>query len=113
MAKLFVGGIKFEATEPQLADFFSQFGEVKSCKLVHDRETGRPRGFGFVEFASKGEADLAIQGANGAYFMGRPLNVNEAREREQTPRTGGQNQSRGSGREQYSDRGSNNNRGGY
>ena len=88
MPKLFVGGIKWEATKEQLEDHFSQFGDVVSCKMVTDKETGKPRGFSFIEFATDAEANRAIEGGNGQQFMGRPLTVNMAREREHTARGG-------------------------
>ncbi|MEQ8850504.1 MAG: RNA-binding protein [Phycisphaerales bacterium] len=85
--KLYVGNLSYDTTEDALRDYFSQHGEVTSATLVMDRETGRPRGFGFVEFADAESAKKAIDATNGQEFDGRTLNVNEARPRE--PRSGG------------------------
>lgn len=85
--KLYVGNLPFTATENDLRDLFAQHGEVTSANLVMDRETGRPRGFGFVEFADAAQAKTAIDELNGKDFGGRDLTVNEARPRE--PRSGG------------------------
>ena len=76
--KLYVGNLPFSATEDEVRDLFSQHGEVHSVNLISDRETGRPRGFGFVEMEN---ADAAIDALNGQDFGGRTLNVNVARER--------------------------------
>ncbi|CAG0998782.1 hypothetical protein PHYC_02735 [Phycisphaerales bacterium] len=84
MTKLYVGNLSFNTTESQLHDLFAAFGEVKSASLVMDRDTGRPRGFGFVEFGSADHAQAAIAGMNGKNVDGRDLTVNEAK-----PRTGG------------------------
>lgn len=78
--KLYVGNISFQTTEDDLRQAFGQFGEVTSASIVTDRETGRSRGFAFVEMASG--ADEAIAGMNGADFGGRTLTVNEAKPRE-------------------------------
>ncbi|GJM19495.1 MAG: hypothetical protein DHS20C14_17080 [Phycisphaeraceae bacterium] len=85
--KLYVGNLSYDATESELRDLFGQHGEVTSVTLVMDRETGRPRGFGFVEFADAEAARKAIEAVNGQEVGGRTLNVNEARPRE--PRSGG------------------------
>ncbi|MDK2957636.1 MAG: hypothetical protein PWQ57_3134 [Desulfovibrionales bacterium] len=79
---IYVGNLPFQATEDELRAAFSEFGEVISVKLITDRETGRPRGFGFVEIEDAG-ADDAVQAMNGASFGGRTLKVNEARPRPQ------------------------------
>lgn len=81
MTKLYVGNLSFNTTESQLRDLFAAFGEVTSASLVTDRETGRPRGFGFVEFASGEHAQAAIAGMNGKNVDGRDLTVNEAKPR--------------------------------
>ena len=86
--KLYVGNLSFNSTEDDIRTQFSNFGEVISVNLITDRETGRLRGFGFVEMASDG-ADAAMQGLNGKDFGGRDLRVNEAEERQ--PRAGGYN----------------------
>lgn len=81
--RLYVGNLPFSADEDQVRDLFAQKGRnVTEVKLVTDRDTGRPRGFGFVEMASAEEADSAIRDLNGFSFGGRPLTVNEARERQ-------------------------------
>lgn len=85
--KLYVGNLPFSTTADDLREAFEEFGEVISAELVSDRETGRSRGFAFVEM-SEG-AERAIETLNGADFQGRALTVNEARPREDRPRTGG------------------------
>jgi len=81
---IYVGNLPFSATEDEVSRLFSQHGTVHSVKLITDRETGRPRGFGFVEMDRSG-ADAAIQALNGSDMGGRSLRVNEAQERK--PRT--------------------------
>jgi RNA recognition motif-containing protein len=83
--KLYVGNLPFSATEEDVRTAFSQFGEVASVSLINDRMTNRPRGFGFVEMEN---AEAAIEQLHGKDFGGRPLVVNEAREREQRPAGG-------------------------
>ena len=81
-ARLYVGNLPFSASEDQIRDLFAQNGrEVVEVKLVTDRETGRPRGFGFVEMSSAKDAERAIADLNGHSLEGRALTVNEARER--------------------------------
>jgi len=80
--KLYVGNLSFQTSEARLREIFSAYGEVASASLVMDRETGRPRGFGFVEFNDDGQAKAAIDGLNGKNIDGRDLTVNEARPRE-------------------------------
>jgi RNA recognition motif-containing protein len=80
--RLYVGNLPFSATDDQIRELFSQNGrEVVEVKLVTDRETGRPRGFGFVEMGSSKDAERAIAELNGHSLDGRALTVNEARER--------------------------------
>ena len=79
--RLFVGNLSFDVNENELRDLFAQSGTVADCKLVTDRETGRPRGFGFVEMGTDAEATEAINNLNGRDYQGRTLNVNEAQER--------------------------------
>ncbi|MDX2020450.1 MAG: RNA-binding protein [Deltaproteobacteria bacterium] len=79
--RLFVGNLSFDVNESELRDLFAQSGHVADCKLVTDRETGRPRGFGFVEMGTEAEAGTAINNLNGRDYQGRTLNVNEAQER--------------------------------
>jgi len=80
--KLYVGNLPFSATESDLRQAFEAHGQVTSATIVMDRETGRPRGFGFIEMASDDEARAAIEAMNGANLGGRNLTVNEARPRE-------------------------------
>jgi RNA recognition motif-containing protein len=80
MTSIYVGNLPFSASEDELRAQFEPFGEVHSVKLISDRETGRPRGFGFVEM-DQGSAATAIQELNGKDMDGRPLRVNEAQER--------------------------------
>jgi cold-inducible RNA-binding protein len=80
--KLYVGNLAFQTSNEELQQLFSQAGTVESASIVEDRETGRSRGFGFVEMSSKEEGDAAIQQLNGTEFSGRSLTVNEARPRE-------------------------------
>jgi RNA recognition motif-containing protein len=88
MTTIYVGNLPFSATEQDIKVLFERHGKVDSVKLVNDRETGKPRGFGFVEMGSA-EAQAAIQGLNGYQMNGRPLRVNEAQERPPRPRQGG------------------------
>ncbi|KPJ80658.1 MAG: RNA-binding protein [Gammaproteobacteria bacterium SG8_30] len=83
--KIYVGNLPFSATESEVRDLFAQHGTVESVALPTDRETGRPRGFGFVEMP-QAEAAKAIEALNGFSMGGRQLRVNEAQDR---PRTGG------------------------
>lgn len=85
--KLYVGNISFDTTSDDLVQAFSQFGTVLGAQIVSDRDTGRSRGFAFVEMHSG--ADEAIAGMHGQQFQGRTLTVNEARPREERPRSGG------------------------
>ncbi|MEF2146431.1 MAG: RNA-binding protein [Desulfovibrionaceae bacterium] len=82
---IYVGNLSWSSTESDVRAAFEQYGEVISVKLVEDRETGRPRGFGFVEMDDQG-AQEAIQALNGKNFQGRDLKVNEAKPRESRPR---------------------------
>ena len=77
--KLYVGNLSYEMTEEQLQTLFSEAGEVSSAKIITDRQTGQPRGFGFVEMETKLEGQKAISMINGRTVEGRPLAVNEAR----------------------------------
>lgn len=85
--KLYVGNISFETTSDDLVQAFSQFGTVLGAQIISDRETGRSRGFAFVDMHDGAEA--AIAGLNGAQLGGRTLTVNEARPREERPRSSG------------------------
>lgn len=81
--QLFVGSLPFKMTSDELQDLFAEFGEVNNAKIINDRETGRSRGFGFVEFASDDEAQAAVKAMNGKDVDGRALTVNVARPREE------------------------------
>jgi len=93
--KLYVGNLPFSIGDSELQSKFSEFGAVDSAKVITDRDTGRSKGFGFVEMANDGEADAAISKLNGAQFDGRAINVSEARP--QAPREGGGGPRRGGG----------------
>ena len=96
--KLFVGNLSFNTTEAQLRDAFSAFGVVAEINLMMDRETGRPRGFGFITMSSEAEAQAAISGMSGKSVDGRDLTVNIARPREERSGGGGGG---GGGRREY------------
>src|ERR1044071_4214350 len=93
--KLYVGNLAFQTSSDDLQQLFAQAGTVESASVVEDRETGRSRGFGFVEMASKEEGQKAIEQFNGKEFNGRNLNVNEARPREDRGNRGGGGGGRG------------------
>ncbi len=80
--KIFIGGLSYHVTEDQVRDLFSDYGPVIGVDLITDRETGRPRGFGFVEMKTDEGTDAAIDGLNQTEWEGRTLIVNEARPRE-------------------------------
>lgn len=86
--RIYVGNLLYETTEQQLREAFEQHGAVDEVSMIQDRETGRPKGFAFVEMPTAGEAQSAIDGLNGQEFLGRSLTVNEARPRQY--REGGQ-----------------------
>ena len=77
--KLYVGNLVFSATDQSLLETFSQCGTVDSAKIIMDRESGRSKGFGFVEMSTDAEAQAAIKRFDGADFNGRPMTVNEAK----------------------------------
>ena len=87
--RLFVGSLPFETTDAELQQLFSACGRVESAKVISDRETGRSKGFGFVEMATDLEAQAAVQKMNGATVGSRQIVVNEARPKEDRPRSGG------------------------
>ncbi len=95
MKKIFVGNFSFNTTDADLRQWFQAHGSVESATVVTDRDTGRSRGFGFVEMPNNSEADAAIAALNGSDVGGRPLTVNEARPK--TERTGGFRGGRGGG----------------
>ena len=84
--KLFVGGLSFSTSTDRLREAFAACGNVESASVVTDRDTGRSRGFGFVEMPNQSEAETAIAGLNGKDLGGRALRINEARPREQQRR---------------------------
>ena len=84
MKNIFVGNLSFGSTEQDIRSLFETYGTVDRVNIVTDRDTGQPRGFGFVEMSDDGEGDRAINGVNGHEVGGRALNVNEAR-----PKTAG------------------------
>ena len=97
MKNIFVGNLSFDATEGAVRSMFEEFGAVDRVNLVTDRETGRARGFGFVEMSNDAEGQKAIASLNGRDLDGRALNVNEARPKEN--RDGGGNRGNGGGRQ--------------
>ena len=96
--KLYVGNISFNTSNQDLNDIFGEFGAVESANVVEDRETGRSRGFGFVEMSSKSEGEAAISALNGKEVDGRELKVNEAKPREDRGFGGGGGGGRGGNR---------------
>jgi len=80
---LYVGNLSYDVTEEDLTTVFAEYGSVKRVQLPTDRETGRMRGFGFVELGQESEEDAAIEALDGAEWMGRDMRVNKARPREQ------------------------------
>ena len=97
--RLYVGGLPYQTTEQDLIDLFDQFGQVIQATVITDRETGRSKGFGFVEMSNDQEAQSAIAQLNGTLLGNRTITVNEARERQATGSRGYQ------GRERRSDTG--------
>lgn len=99
MTTIYVGNLSFKTSEDQLLELFSEFGEVTSAKIITDRETGRSRGFGFVEMSDDAQAGEAIQELHESEFMDRDLVVNEARPKSDNNGFGGQR--RGGSRNRY------------
>jgi len=95
---IYIGNMSFDTTEDQLREAFEGYGAVSSVNIIADRDTGRPRGFAFVEMGSQEEATAAIAGMNGQDLNGRTLNVNEARQREDRGGRGGGRGGGGGGR---------------
>lgn len=81
MSSVFVGNIAWRTTEQELGDAFSRYGQVQSVKIIQDRETGRSKGFGFIEFADPSCIDAACRAMDGSDMGGRPLRVNPANQR--------------------------------
>ncbi len=92
--KIYIGNMSFDTTEDTVRQAFEAYGEINSINLISDRETGRPKGFGFVEMSNDEQAKAAIAGLNGTDMGGRTVNVNEARPR---PEGGGGGSRGGSG----------------
>ena len=86
---IFVGNLPFRAEQEDVIELFAQFGEVTNCALPLERDTGRKRGFAFIEMADESLEDAAIEGLQGAELMGRPLRINKAEPRGSAPRRGG------------------------
>ena len=97
--KLYVGNLAYSTTEEDLQDLFTQAGTVKSVALIKDRETGRSKGFAFVEMDNQAETEKAISMFHGSMMNDRALTVNIARPREERPRSGGNRFDRGGGRD--------------
>lgn len=89
MTNIYVGNLSFRATEDEIRNAFDAHGEVSSVNIIMDRETGRSRGFAFVEMPNAQEAQAAIESVNGKEIAGRSVTVNEARPRTDRPRGGG------------------------
>ena len=83
---IYVGSVPFDLTEKQLENLFSEFGTVESARIIEDRDTGRSKGFGFVEMSNNDEAEKAIAGLDEKEIKGRELKVNQARPRENRSR---------------------------
>jgi RNA recognition motif-containing protein len=115
--KLYVGNLSYSVDGSQLEEMFQQFGQVVSAQIINDRDTGRSKGFGFVEMSSDEEAQAAIAGLNGQQHGGRALTVNEARPREDRGGGGGGGRGGfgggGGGRGGYGGGGGGRDRGGY
>jgi RNA recognition motif-containing protein len=85
---VYVGNLSYDVTQEDLSSVFAEYGTVKRVQIPTDRETGRPRGFGFVEMSSDAEEDAAIEALDGAEWMGRSLRVNKAKPREDKKTSG-------------------------
>jgi len=110
-SKLYVGNLSYNTTSSDLEQLFSQHGTVSSAEVIQDRDTGRSKGFGFVQMGTDDEAQAAISALNGQQHDGRALTVNEAKPREDRPRGGGGGG--GGGRGGYGGGGGGGGRGGY
>ncbi len=95
--KLYVGNLGYDVSDKALEQLFAQYGSVQSAKVITDRESGRSKGFGFVEMGNDSEAQGAIQALNGTEYGGRKLTVNEARPREEGGGGGGGGRGPGGG----------------
>jgi RNA recognition motif-containing protein len=110
-SKLYVGNLSYNTTSSDLEQLFAQHGSVSSAEVIQDRDTGRSKGFGFVQMGTDDEAQAAIAALNGQQHDGRALTVNEAKPREDRPRGGGGGG--GGGRGGYGGGGGGGGRGGY
>ena len=97
MKNIYVANLPYSSDDAELRGLFEEYGTVDKATVIKDRDTGRSRGFGFVEMSSDSEADAAIEGLNGHEMGGRPLTVNEARPRGERPSGGGGGGYRGGG----------------
>jgi RNA recognition motif-containing protein len=95
--KLYCGNLSYNFSKSDLEGLFTPYGDVRSADVIMDRDTGRSKGFGFVEMADSSEAQKAIQGLNDSMVDGRPLKVNEAKPREERSGAGGGGRSGGGG----------------
>ena len=111
-SKLYVGNLSYDVNSSDLEQLFAQYGTVQSAEVISDRDTGRSKGFGFVQMGSDDEAQAAISALNGQEHSGRSLTVNEAKPREDRPRGGGGFGGGGGGRGGYGG-GGGGGRGGY
>ena len=102
---IYVGNLSSDVSEENLRQAFESFGQVTSARIIKDKYSGQPRGFGFVEMPGQAEAQAAIENLNGKDLLGQPMNVNEARPRNDRGRSGGQGGHRGgpgyAGRNRY------------
>jgi len=101
VTNIFVGNLSYDATEDDIRDAFAQYGEVSSVNVITDRDTGRPRGFAFVEMPDDSQAQTAIESLNQSEIRGRAVNVNVARPKADRPRRGGGGGGGGGGRGGY------------
>ncbi len=86
---IYVGNLSYQTDDRELEDLFAPFGDIASARVIMDRETGRSKGFGFVEMPDRAQGEAAIEALNGNEVDGRELRINEARPREERPRFGG------------------------
>ncbi|PSB00408.1 RNA recognition motif domain-containing protein [Merismopedia glauca] len=101
---IYVGNLPYQVTEEDINGIFAEYGTVKRVQLPTDRETGRMRGFGFVEMSSENEETAAIEALDGAEWMGRDLKVNKAKPREERPASGNWGGGGGGGNRRQGDR---------
>jgi cold-inducible RNA-binding protein len=113
LKNIYVGNISFNMDETELQALFGEYGEVSRVSVITDRDTGRPRGFAFVEMPNEAEGNAAIEGLNGSVVGGRSLTVNEARPRQEGGRGGGGGGRGGGGRGGYGGGGGGGRGGGY